>query len=153
MGHQIGLRSHRQYRLFNGALEASLLLFEVNPEQYRTPQQTPEEIEDGKPRPQVHDEERARMLSNRLRKNRRVLRKRLRNQPEARYRLYDADIPEFAVRVEWENGRIEVRQYTPPASMPKAVANERLAEALAVIPEALEVAPEDVHFEPQRLGR
>ena len=152
MGHQIGLRSYRQYRLFNGALEASLLLFEVSAAQYRTPQQSPEEIEDGKPVPRVHNPERAQMLINRLRKNRRALRKRLRNQPEARYRLYDADIPEFAVRVEWENGRVEVRQYTPPASMPDRVASERLAEALAVIPEALEVAPEDVHFEPGKPG-
>lgn len=152
MGHQIGLRSHRQYLLFNGALEASLLLFDVKPDQYRTPQQSPEEIEDGKPRPRVHDPERAQMLINRLRKNRRALRKRLRNQPEARYRLYDADIPEFAVRVEWENGRVEVRQYGRSASTPEHVASERLAEALAVIPEALEVAPEDVHFEPGQPG-
>ena len=149
MGHQIGLRSHRQYRLYNGALEASLLLFEVKPEQYRTPQQSPEEIDDGKPVPRVHNPERAQMLINRLRKNRRALRKRLRDQPEARYRLYDGDIPEFAVRVEWENGRVEVRQYARPASMPAHVGSERLAEALAVIPEALDVAPEDVHFQPE----
>ena len=149
MGHQLGLRSYRQYRLFNGALEASLLLFEVSPEQYRTPQQTPQEIEDGKPRPQIHNQERARMLTNRLRKNRRALRKRLRDQPEARYRLYDADIPEFAIRVEWENGRVEVREYERSSSTPENVARERLAEALAVIPEALEVAPEDLHFQPE----
>ena len=145
MGHQIGIRSHRQYPLFSGALEASLLLFEVQPEQYRMPQRTPEDIADGRPLPRIHDQERARMLANRLRKNRRALRKRLRDNPEGRYRLYDADIPEFAVRVVWESGWIRVWQY-PSSGRGAQWARKRLAEALAVLPEALGVSEEAVHF-------
>jgi len=150
MGHQIGIRSHRQYRLYNGELDASLLLFAVEPGQYRTPQRTPEDIANGRPLPRIHDEERARMLGNRLRKNRRALRERLRDHPEGVYRLYDADIPEFAVRVEWDSGLIRVREYTPSARVSEKLARERLAEALAVIPEALGVSAESVRFEPER---
>jgi len=53
------------------------------------------------------------------------------------YRLYDADMPEFAFAIDIYEGRVHVQEYVAPKTIDERSARERLAEALAVIPEAL----------------
>ncbi|AXY41152.1 bifunctional 23S rRNA (guanine(2069)-N(7))-methyltransferase RlmK/23S rRNA (guanine(2445)-N(2))-methyltransferase RlmL [Halomonas sp. JS92-SW72] len=131
LGHRIGLRAHKQYALRNGPLEAKLLLMEV------TEADGPASGEGTAPR----RSEGAQMFANRLEKNRKRLKKWLKQSGEPCYRLYDADMPEYALAVDLYGDRVHVQEYAAPHSVDAAQAQKRLFEALAVIPEVLEVDP------------
>lgn len=140
-GKSIGLRSFKQYKLFNGKLPAQLLLFEVQPENARTPR---DPAAPGQIMPRIANAERADMLRNRLKKNLKTIGQWARRQNIGCYRLYDADMPEYALAIDIYEGRVHVQEYLAPKSVDEKAARERLAEAMAVIPEVLEVAPEDL---------
>jgi len=137
-GKSIGLRSYRKYKLFNGKLPAQLLLFEVSPDNAMTPRNP---LEAGEVRPRIANPERAAMLANRLRKNRKTIGQWARKQGISCYRLYDADMPEFAMAIDIYDGQIHVQEYAAPKTVDEKAARERLQEALAVIPDALETDP------------
>ena len=140
-GKSIGLRSYKQYRLFNGKLPAQLLLFQVNEVSAMTPR---EPNIPGEVTPRIASEERAAMLRNRLKKNMKTIGQWARKQGIGCYRLYDADMPEFALAIDVYEGRVHVQEYAAPKSVDERSARERLAEALAVIPEALGIARENM---------
>ena len=138
-GHAIGLRSYKQYKLYNGKLPAQLLLFQVD----KASETRSREIgAPGEVMPHIFHQERADMLRNRLRKNRKTLGQWARKQGIECYRLYDADMPEFALAIDLYGDRVHVQEYAAPKSVDERAARERLAEALAVIPEALDLPRE-----------
>ena len=61
------------------------------------------------------------------------------------YRLYDADLPEYALAIDWYadadtgEGAVHVAEYEAPAHIDQAKAAHRLEDALALIPPALGV--------------
>ncbi|MDI5922883.1 bifunctional 23S rRNA (guanine(2069)-N(7))-methyltransferase RlmK/23S rRNA (guanine(2445)-N(2))-methyltransferase RlmL [Halomonas sp. LR5S13] len=128
LGHRIGLRARKQYSLRNGPLEAKLLLMAI-PEAEESPS--------GEAAP-VRSEG-AQMFANRLEKNRRRLKKWLKKSGESCYRLYDADMPEYALAIDLYGDRVHVQEYAPPRSVDVAQAQKRLHEALGVIPDVLGV--------------
>ncbi|MCG2582590.1 MAG: bifunctional 23S rRNA (guanine(2069)-N(7))-methyltransferase RlmK/23S rRNA (guanine(2445)-N(2))-methyltransferase RlmL, partial [Marinobacter sp.] len=140
-GKSIGLRSYKQYNLFNAKLPAQLLLFSVDDASAMTPREPgiPGEVQ-----PRIANEERAAMLRNRLKKNLKTIGQWARKQGIECYRLYDADMPEFALAIDMYDGRVHVQEYAAPKSVDERSARERLAEALAVIPDALGVEREDI---------
>ncbi len=140
-GKSIGLRSYKQYRLFNGKLPAQLLLFQVDEVSAMTPR---EPDVPGEVTPRIANEERAAMLRNRLKKNMKTIGQWARKQGIGCYRLYDADMPEFALAIDIYEGRVHVQEYLAPKSVDERSARERLAEALAVIPEALDIGRENM---------
>ncbi|MBK5968071.1 MULTISPECIES: bifunctional 23S rRNA (guanine(2069)-N(7))-methyltransferase RlmK/23S rRNA (guanine(2445)-N(2))-methyltransferase RlmL [Thiorhodovibrio] len=92
LGRNMGLRAHRTHRLFNGPLDCQLLHFDIRSEAHV----------DDSPRP-LPPEERgpgAAMLANRLRKNQKSLNSWLKQQDIGCYRLYDADLPEYALAID-----------------------------------------------------
>lgn len=129
LGHRIGLRAHKQYALRNGPLETKLLLMAVPERQDGQAEATPARSQG------------AQMFANRLEKNRRRLKKWLKRSGEQCYRLYDADMPEYAMAVDVYADWVHVQEYAAPKSVDADQAQKRLFEALAVIPEVLEVAP------------
>ncbi|GAB5450029.1 MAG: bifunctional 23S rRNA (guanine(2069)-N(7))-methyltransferase RlmK/23S rRNA (guanine(2445)-N(2))-methyltransferase RlmL [Halioglobus sp.] len=139
LGRAVGLRSHKRYRLFNGALETQLLLFDLKDNKLRDarPAQTSPEagLSDG-----------AHMFANRLRKNRKRLSSWLRKEGIECYRLYDADMPEYAVAVDVYGDYVHVAEYKAPATIPEETAARRLEEVRAALPQALEVPAERVVF-------
>jgi len=140
-GKSLGLRSYKQYRLYNGKLPAQLLLFTVDAASTRTSREpdVPGEIT-----PRITNPERADMLRNRLRKNMKTIGQWARKQNISCYRLYDADMPEFALAIDIYEGRVHVQEYMAPKSVDERSARERLAEAMAVIPEALGIERENM---------
>ncbi|WP_288370487.1 bifunctional 23S rRNA (guanine(2069)-N(7))-methyltransferase RlmK/23S rRNA (guanine(2445)-N(2))-methyltransferase RlmL [uncultured Marinobacter sp.] len=140
-GKSIGLRSFKQYKLFNGKLPAQLLLFEIQPENARTPRDPAAPLQ---VMPRIANPERADMLRNRLKKNLKTIGQWARKQNIGCYRLYDADMPEYALAIDICEGRVHVQEYLAPKSIDEKAARERLAEAMAVIPKVLEVAPENL---------
>lgn len=146
VGHAIGLRSYKQYKLFNGKLPAQLLLFQVDEANVTVAR---EPSAPGHVAPKVSNTARANMFSNRLRKNRKTLGQWARKQGIECYRLYDADMPEFALAIDIYGDRVHVQEYAPPKTVDARSARERLAEALAVIPTALDI-PSDAMVCKQR---
>lgn len=140
-GKSLGLRSYKQYRLYNGKLPAQLLLFNVDEVSAMTPR---EPDVPGEVTPRVANQERADMLRNRLKKNLKTVGQWARKQGIGCYRVYDADMPEFALAIDIYEGRVHVQEYAAPKSVDERSARERLAEALAVIPDALGVDREDM---------
>ncbi|MCK7548168.1 bifunctional 23S rRNA (guanine(2069)-N(7))-methyltransferase RlmK/23S rRNA (guanine(2445)-N(2))-methyltransferase RlmL [Marinobacter koreensis] len=140
-GKSIGLRSFKQYKLFNGKLPAQLLLFEVDEANAMTPR---DPDRSGEIRPRIANEERASMLRNRLKKNLKTLGQWARKQGIGCYRVYDADMPEYALAIDLYEGRVHVQEYAAPKTVDERAARERLAEALAVIPEVLGIDPADL---------
>ncbi|MFW5825084.1 MAG: bifunctional 23S rRNA (guanine(2069)-N(7))-methyltransferase RlmK/23S rRNA (guanine(2445)-N(2))-methyltransferase RlmL [Marinobacter sp.] len=141
LGHAIGLRSHKQYRFFNGKIPAQLLLFDIDEDNAVRPRDV---TAPGEVRPKISHPERAEMLANRLKKNLKTLGQWARKQNIQCYRLYDADMPEFALAIDLYGDHVHVQEYAAPKSVDEKSARERLAEALAVIPDVLGVPSERV---------
>lgn len=95
LGWSTGLRSWRQHKLFNGGIESQL-------QRYRVSESN--QIAGTPPSAQVTSAqalgEHAQALLNRLQKNRKKLAKWLRSNELSCFRLYDADLPEYAVAID-----------------------------------------------------
>ncbi|WP_137817915.1 bifunctional 23S rRNA (guanine(2069)-N(7))-methyltransferase RlmK/23S rRNA (guanine(2445)-N(2))-methyltransferase RlmL [Pseudomonas sp. 2FG] len=169
LGKRMGIRSHKQYAFWNGALPCKLLLIKVQPEQFvtgerRTPEQREREREQaalGQSEPEVDNRkvdnrkvenqqapaliERARlseggqMFANRLQKNLKLLGKWARREGVDCYRVYDADMPEYALAIDLYHDWVHVQEYAAPRSIDPEKAQARLFDALAAIPQALNV--------------
>ncbi|UYG05227.1 bifunctional 23S rRNA (guanine(2069)-N(7))-methyltransferase RlmK/23S rRNA (guanine(2445)-N(2))-methyltransferase RlmL [Halomonas sp. LR3S48] len=139
LGHRIGLRADKQYSLKNGPLEAKLLLMNVP-----TGKGEGEAAVANANANSASRSEGAQMFANRLEKNRKRLKKWLKQSGETCYRLYDADMPEYALAVDVYDGRVHVQEYAPPRTVNAAQAQKRLFDALEVIPEVLGVDPGQV---------
>ncbi|AYC33480.1 bifunctional 23S rRNA (guanine(2069)-N(7))-methyltransferase RlmK/23S rRNA (guanine(2445)-N(2))-methyltransferase RlmL [Pseudomonas cavernae] len=150
LGKRMGIRSHKQYAFWNGALPCKLLLIKVQPEQFvtgerRTPEQRErerEQVELGR-EPVVTEQARlsegGQMFANRLQKNLKSLGKWARREGVECYRLYDADMPEYALAIDLYRDWVHVQEYAPPRSIDPEKAQARLLDALAAIPQALGV--------------
>ena len=93
------------------------------------------------------------MFANRLRKNIKKLTKWAKRHDIHCYRLYDADLPEYAVAVDLYRGEdiwVHVHEYEPPKSIDLEKANQRLAGVMAEIPKVLEIKSENVYLKMRR---
>lgn len=99
-------------------------------------------------------------LINRLTKNLSSSRGWRRQQGIRAHRVYDADLPEFAVAIDLfdcgENGddrHLVVQEYAAPRSVNAAVAAERLQAVLAALPEVFDVDAEQIHLKKRERQR
>jgi 23S rRNA (guanine2445-N2)-methyltransferase / 23S rRNA (guanine2069-N7)-methyltransferase len=100
-------------------------------------------------------------FSNRLRKNYRHLEKWARRTGVSCYRVYDADLPDYAVAVDLYTGAgpdagsrwAHVAEYAPPAGIDPAKAQHRLDDVLLVVPEVLGLESEDVFLKVRQRQR
>jgi 23S rRNA (guanine2445-N2)-methyltransferase / 23S rRNA (guanine2069-N7)-methyltransferase len=95
----------------------------------------------------------AQMVANRLRKNLRTLSGWLRNEDIHCYRLYDADIPEYAIAVDvYESDRrlVHVQEYAPPKSVDPDKAQQRLEDALKAVMTVLDLEDEQLFVKVRR---
>mgnify|MGYP001828056300 CR=1 FL=1 len=151
LGRATGLRSHKRYRLFNGALETHLLLFDL--EGNRLSENTPTDSVSGQDTAATVLSEGASMFANRIRKNRKRLKSWLKREGVECYRLYDADMPEYAVAVDIYGDAVHVAEYQAPKGIDPDAADRRLAEVRAALPEALGVAPDSIAYKQRRRQR
>lgn len=133
-GRLLGIHSHRQYRLFNGSLPVSLLCFDIrDATRYQRTPGTAGALDEG-----------ARMLANRLRKNLKSIGKWARKQGHECYRLYDADMPEYAFAIDLYDGLVHMQEYRAPSSVDEQAAAHRRQQALQAVMAVLELAPEQI---------
>ncbi|MFZ2208506.1 MAG: bifunctional 23S rRNA (guanine(2069)-N(7))-methyltransferase RlmK/23S rRNA (guanine(2445)-N(2))-methyltransferase RlmL [Porticoccaceae bacterium] len=135
LGHALGLKAERRYQFFNGALASQLLICAIH-----TADQAAAAREFHEARAEQH---RAgiTMLANRLIKNRRRLAPWVKREGIQCYRLYDADLPEYAVAIDCYGEAVHVQEYAPPATVAEATARRRLGEVAAAIAEVLQPDP------------
>lgn len=145
LGKRMGIRSHKQYAMFNGALPCKLLLLQIRPEQFVTGNRQSSEASAA---PQASEPARlsegGQMFANRLQKNLKSLGKWARQAGVECYRLYDADMPEYALAIDLYRDWVHVQEYAPPRSIDPEKAQTRLLDALAAIPVALGIPAERV---------
>ena len=124
-GKLLGIHSHKRYSLFNGALPAQLLLFDVGDSTIYQKHQ-----HGGSPaRTAVALDEGALMFANRLRKNLKNVGRWARQRGIECYRLYDADMPEYAFAIDRYGDRIHMQEYKAPASVSEEQAALRRRQA------------------------
>jgi len=120
LARQIDLSPSKQYSLFNGAIDCKLLVFD---KMQSKSQQIAERL--SRPAPVKPLDEDAQMLLNRLRKNAKRLSGWLKKSQVSCYRLYDADIPEFAAAIDIYDQSIHVQEYAAPSSVSENIARQR----------------------------
>jgi 23S rRNA (guanine2445-N2)-methyltransferase / 23S rRNA (guanine2069-N7)-methyltransferase len=140
----IGVRARKMHVLWNGAIECRLLHFDVAEEWYM------KERDPSKP---IELSQGARIFENRLRKDLKHFGKWARRQEIFAYRVYDADLHDYNLAIDvYESDRryVHVQEYEAPESVDPMKARRRLNEALAVIPQVLEIPPQQVFFKQRR---
>ncbi|MCV6589410.1 MAG: bifunctional 23S rRNA (guanine(2069)-N(7))-methyltransferase RlmK/23S rRNA (guanine(2445)-N(2))-methyltransferase RlmL [Marinobacterium sp.] len=150
----MGLRPDKQYQMYNGALEGRLALFSIHEKRLPPRQQAEQgvgqcDVEQKATTVDVPPEVRD-MFANRLRKNLRQLKKWVKKEHIDAYRLYDADIPEFAVAVDIYGEHVHVQEYAPPRKVDPVKAFERLQAVMLAVPDVLQVPAENVVLKQRR---
>ncbi len=156
LGFRLGVRSQKPITLFNGALECKLLRFNIEEQTFFEPKakSQQERIEQISRRTKtVQPDNQAEMFTNRLRKNLKKIGKWAKQNQVSCYRLYDADLPEYAVAVDVYQGEqtwVNVQEYESPKTIDPAKANQRLAGVMVEIPKVLEIPKEQVFLKIRR---
>ena len=148
---RLGAEAATHHAVFNGALPCTLTCWEVAAKAPAWARQAPRAADAGEADPG------GRMFADRLRKNLRHLGRWARRADVDAYRLYDADLPEFAFAVDryaCADGLVaRVQEYAPPASVDPQRAAARRAAALDAVAEVLEIDPAAISYRlraPQR---
>ncbi|MGC8733027.1 MAG: bifunctional 23S rRNA (guanine(2069)-N(7))-methyltransferase RlmK/23S rRNA (guanine(2445)-N(2))-methyltransferase RlmL, partial [Halothiobacillaceae bacterium] len=147
----LGWRAFRSHEVLNGALECRLLRIHVQEDQKLAPRVE----DDGSAARMIRacaamaESEGARMVANRLHKNLKELGRWAAREGVTCYRVYDADMPEYSLAIDLYHdvtGKrwVNVQEYAAPAKVDPEAARRRLREAMAVLPEVLSVAPNQV---------
>lgn len=150
LGMELGLRAYRTHTLWNGSIECRLLRIEVRPESEREPGTL------GKGVAHLKDTSGARMFANRLTKNLKRLRAWAERCGVSCYRLYDADMPEYAFAidlyrtVEPQENWLCVQEYAAPAEIEREAVQRRRGEVLASLPGVTGVASERIRVRTRR---
>jgi 23S rRNA (guanine2445-N2)-methyltransferase / 23S rRNA (guanine2069-N7)-methyltransferase len=143
-----GLRASKKYTVFNGTVECTLLLCD--------PIQPP--AREARAAPAMS--EGALMVANRLRKNLKKLKSwRLRNEVSC-YRVYDADLPEYAAAVDIyqeadgsQRQFLHVQEYAAPDTIPEADTRRRFGELLAALHEVFALPREQIVVKTRARGK
>ncbi|MDN5923609.1 MAG: bifunctional 23S rRNA (guanine(2069)-N(7))-methyltransferase RlmK/23S rRNA (guanine(2445)-N(2))-methyltransferase RlmL, partial [Xanthomonadales bacterium] len=150
LGHALGLHASKHYKLFNGALECVLLLFDLSP-------QAPRVL-----KPLSAGGE---MLKNRLQKNLRHIRRRAQREGIDCYRVYDRNLPEYAAAVDVYQGHLaaatgndkqvwlHVQEYQAPADVPEHIARDRVREMMRVLGELFDIPREHLALKTRQRGK
>lgn len=149
LGKQMGLRARRYYALFNGALACKLLLFDVRPDFFvdRSPQgENERRIRIAKRAVSDASTQAIQMFANRLRKKLKHLKRAANRRGLVQYRVYDADLPEYAFAIDLSPSAAHVQEYKAPKFADAKKVLHRRHEVLSVLPEILNLSPEQIFF-------
>lgn len=138
LARSIGLRSFHKNTLFNGALKSVLYQYHINSSISNLAENGPGEAGSAK------TSEHALMFINRLKKNHKHLKKWARKNNISCYRVYDADIPQYAVAIDIYGPWIHVQEYQAPKTVDKNKAFQRINDVIDVVADTLEAKQEYV---------
>jgi 23S rRNA (guanine2445-N2)-methyltransferase / 23S rRNA (guanine2069-N7)-methyltransferase len=145
LARELDLSPTKQYSLFNGSIPCKLLVFD---NMQSKSAQIAERL--SKPAPVQPLTEEAKMLFNRLKKNQRRLNGWLKKSGVTCYRLYDADIPEYAAAIDIYQQQIYVQEYTAPSTVDNQVARQRFETIKRAVKEFSGDNYEKVYYKERR---
>ncbi len=153
LGMELGIRAYRTHTLWNGAIECRLLRLRIEPDSERAPGRF------SRPGALLSQSPGARMFANRLTKNLKRLQSWASRADVSCYRLYDADMPEYAFAVDFyrtiepDQTWLYVQEYAAPAEIELEAVRRRRNEALSVLPEVTGVPQERIRVRTRRRTR
>ncbi len=130
---RMGLRAQKTHSFRNGTLDCRLLRFQVQPASFVQRPAPVQHIAEALPCTAAVD------FAQRLQKNLRHLQRWARRENVYCYRIYDADLPEYAVAIDRYEQWFHVQEYAAPSSIDPALAAQRLQQIMAVLPQLLNV--------------
>jgi len=179
LGKQMGLRADKKYKFFNGTIPSELLMFSIDSEafvQSRVEQdarfskdETERKVAEEKVKIENKKEQAAalsngaQMLVNRLQKNFKQLERWAKKNDISCYRLYDADMPEYAAAIDIYRGQTQpnrtahlyahVQEYAAPKSVNEEKAAARFVEIEQAVPFALDIPEANISYKQRRRNR
>ena len=158
LGLRLGLKADKLYAFYNGALPCKLLLMDIRaaaPAAVVAAGETTGEVSGATAKPETRRSP-APDFENRLRKNLTHLNKWAKRAGVSNFRLYDADLPDYAVAVDLYRTdalHVVVQEYAPPKTIDPAVAERRLRNAFAVIADVLQLPSAQLHYKLRKAQR
>jgi 23S rRNA (guanine2445-N2)-methyltransferase / 23S rRNA (guanine2069-N7)-methyltransferase len=144
---ELRLRSYRTHDLLNGAIPCRLLRIDL-----ADPGSVDAESSRREREAAAADSAGAQMFANRLEKNLKRLGKLAQRAAVSCYRVYDADMPEYAFAIDRysEAGssavHLLVQEYAPPKDIQIEDARRRRREALSTLPRLFEIPEDRIHL-------
>ncbi len=135
-GFMLGFRAKKSWQLMNGDLAITLITFDIEAKKKLT---SPEGQKHALP-------ETAQMVANRIKKNMSRLKKWINKEDINAYRIYDADIPEYAVAIDVYNEHINIQEYKAPNTIPEKKTKKRFEDAILGAQVALNIKNDKVHI-------
>ncbi|MBJ7538829.1 bifunctional 23S rRNA (guanine(2069)-N(7))-methyltransferase RlmK/23S rRNA (guanine(2445)-N(2))-methyltransferase RlmL [Marinomonas transparens] len=133
LARQIPVRPEKSTRVINGGIECRAYLFPLTARNIKEDVVAQSAMTPG-----------AQMFANRLQKNAKKMRKWVEKNKIQCYRVYDADMPEYAVAIDIYKDWAHVQEYQAPKSVDPEKAKQRLFEVMSAIPTALNIAESNV---------
>ena len=167
LGLELGIRAHRTHTVWNGAIECRLLRMKVDTGSAREPGRL------GKGDNNLRDTPGAQMFANRLAKNLKKQQTWAQRNGISCYRLYDADMPEYAFAIDvyrsvadaadlsvastrpasGEVMWLYVQEYAAPAEIELEAVRKRRGEALSTLSDVTGVDPDHVRVRTRRKNK
>ena len=153
LGMELGIRAARTHTLWNGAIECRLLRMTVEPRSLRRPGTL------AKSDVSLSETPGARMFANRLAKNLKRLKSWAQREDVSCYRLYDADMPEYAFAIDLyrtvqpPEDWLYVQEYAAPEEIEAEAVRRRRGEVLASLPGVTGVPRERIKVRVRRRTR
>ena len=119
------LHADKVYKLFNGALQCQLRVFNINEESEAQDEEKGEES--------VTSNEIAVDFANRLTKNLKFLQKWAQTEETNAYRIYDADLPEYQAAIDCYGDHFVVQEYAAPSSVAPQIARRRVLDMISAV--------------------
>ncbi|MBU2882412.1 bifunctional 23S rRNA (guanine(2069)-N(7))-methyltransferase RlmK/23S rRNA (guanine(2445)-N(2))-methyltransferase RlmL [Psychrosphaera sp. B3R10] len=124
------LQKDKEYKFKNGAIDILLVKYQLTEQQCEMGNVTSNGYflsKDGQ------------AFSGRIDKNLKRLSKWIKKENISCYRIYDADIPEYNVAVDYYDGRIVVYEYQAPKTVNANLAEQRLLDVLSILQEKFDL--------------
>ena len=156
LGKRLGLRATRSHQFFNGALPCRLLCVPIRRAAAEIEQSaesargtSPAVVGSHGPLSPSGEQ----MFANRLAKNLKRLRPWAKQHGISCFRVYDADLPEFAVAIDIYEQWVHVQEYEAPATINALRAATRLRGVMAQLPGLMDVPKSHVMLKIRRRQR
>ena len=158
LGLELGIRAHRTHTVWNGAIECRLLRMKVDTDSAREPGRLGKgDITN------LRESPGAQMFANRLAKNLKKQQAWAQRSGVTCYRLYDADMPEYAFAIDVyrtigeaaadEALWLYVQEYAAPAEIELEAVRKRRGEALSTLSDVTGVDPDHVRVRTRRKNK
>jgi 23S rRNA (guanine2445-N2)-methyltransferase / 23S rRNA (guanine2069-N7)-methyltransferase len=142
-----GLRADKVNTIYNGPIKCVLARFSIGPGSDKAKST---EIKEMAPLEERFDQSTMAFV-NRISKRLKHLQKWAKRSNVTCYRIYDADLPDYNVAIDfYENTWVMVQEYAPPKEIDSETADKRVRNIIRVLPEVLNIDRSHVFLKTRR---